>query len=860
MPHAPTTKPAGLELYFDDPRLHLPVFGRFLVRGIATVAYLVLTTAAFVLIFFPELRPALWFGIFLLLFLIDRALHLKKSDRILTELPETGRANLARFLSPQAEEVLENALDHSSFLRTDLELELCRTLSKHRVVREAIRRLDIKLDEFQQKLDELAKESIVPGQIVLPEARLVTLSAVVLAAHAEAEAAGHECLELTDLVSVLPLLENNYLKRLFGVFSVSHDDLAQALIFGVGARGMRGEASSIGSVVLDTHRRLPHRIVNRAWTSRPTPNLDQVSTDLTDLARVGAIGFLIGHEAEYDRLLGALSRPINCNVLLVGDVGIGKETIIEHLAFRLIQDDVPKALFDRRLVSLDLPALVSGADPSEIQKRVQNVVLEITRAGNIILVIPEIHNLVRTSGTAYLSAADALLPILRSDTFPVIGTSYPREFREMIEPRSDFMGEFEIVNVAEITPGEAERILTFETVLLERRGHTTVSFGAIKTAVQLAVKYPRGKFLPSSAEELLRDAIVRAERTKSDFVGPEDVVSVTEEKVNVPIHEATASESERLLHLEDTIHERLIDQTEAVHAVSEALREYRSGITRKGGPIASFLFVGPTGVGKTELAKILAKVQFGSEKAMVRFDMTEYQDKASYYRLVGSPDGKTTGALTDAVREAPYRLVLLDEFEKAYADVLNLFLQVLDDGRLTDSLGRTVNFQNTIIIATSNAHSDIINTALAEGKSMNDIETELKRRLTDVFKPELINRFSKTIIFKNLSPADTEQVAKLNLKDLISLVGEQGIQLEFDPELVVEVAKRGFDPSFGARPLRRTIDDMIRAPLADKILRRELVRGMRVQGVLKDGKVDFVPITAAPAEVPSAGAPATHDP
>ena len=857
MPHVPAAKSSPLELYFDDPRLHLSVVGRFLVRGIATISYFILATTAFVLLFFPELRPALWFGILILLFLVDRAIHFRYSDRILAELPESGRVNLAHFLSPRAEAALENALDHSAFLKTDIELELCRTLVKYRETREAIRRLDVKPEEFEQKLNELAKESIVSDKaLTAPDAHRATLAAVVLAALGEANAASHECLELTDLVSTLPLLENSYLKRLFGAFTVSREDLAQALIFGVGARGLRGEARSVSGIVLDAHRRLPHRIVNRAWTSRPTPSLDEVSSDLTDLARAGAVGFLIGHEAEYERLIGSLSRPMNPNVLLVGDVGIGKETIIEHLAFRLVQDDTPPALFDRRLVSLDLPALISGADPAEVQKRVQNVVQEIIRAGNIILVIPEIHNLVRTSGTAYLSAADALLPILRSDTFPVIGTTYPREYREMIEPRSDFVGEFEVIPVEEIAPSEAERILTYETVLLERQRHVTVSFGAIKTAVQLGVKYPRGKFLPTSAEELLKEAIVRAERMKSDFVGPEDVVTVTEEKVNVPIHAATAAESERLLHLEDTIHERLIDQEEAVHAVSEALRAYRSGITRKGGPIASFLFVGPTGVGKTELAKILAKVQFSSEKAMVRFDMTEYQDKASYFRLVGSPDGKVSGALTDAVREAPYRLILLDEFEKAYTDVLNLFLQVLDDGRLTDSLNRTVNFQNTIIIATSNAHSDIINTALANGQTMADIETELKRRLTDVFKPELINRFSRVVIFKNLTAADTERVAILNLKDLTALVGEQGIALEFDPELTKYVAEKGFDPAFGARPLRRAIDDLVRAPLADKILRREVMRGMRVRGVLKDGKVDFISVTA-PAESSGGAIPTT---
>jgi ATP-dependent Clp protease ATP-binding subunit ClpA len=317
-------------------------------------------------------------------------------------------------------------------------------------------------------------------------------------------------------------------------------------------------------------------------------------------------------------------------------------------------------------------------------------------------------------------------------------------------------------------------------------------------------------------------------------------MAVAEEKVNIPMHEAEGDDAAKLLNMEALIHERVIGQDEAVKAVSQALREYRSGLTRKGGPIASFLFVGPTGVGKTELAKVLAEIQFGSQKMMVRFDMTEYQDKTSFFRFIGSPDGTVRGALTDAVLEKPYSLVLLDEFEKAYPDILNLFLQVLDDGRLTDNMGRVVDFTNTIIIATSNAHSDIINEALAKGESMADIAEYLKARLVDVLKPELLNRFSKIIVFKDLEMDELPQIVKINLNDLCSIAKTQGITLSFSDEAIAKIAKLGYNPAFGARPLRRVIDEHIRAPLSEALLAKKIAKGARVTCGVNDDAFEFV--------------------
>lgn len=822
--------------------------GRFLVRIFSYIGYLFVVAAAFTFVI-SDLLWLRFLGGFFALFLADLWIHHGEADRQLDEMPREGEINLAEYLAPKAFHIIEKAHDRSILTKKNFYLETAKQLLEFKEIKEGLRRLDVKPEEFKQKAEELLLESDggagPRGGAVSKGERRAQIETLVILALKQALDARHNFIELSDIFSALPIVGEGWLRRLFDMFEIDAGDLSRALIFGTALRGkiLRRTPLNLGGFVFESHRKIRHRIMNRAWTARPTPTLDKYSVDLTDLARQGAVGFLVGHEAEFNRLVDTLARPINPNVLLVGEVGIGKETLVTHLAFKLIKDEVPKSLFDKRLVSLDISMLIAGAPPEELNRRLKAIVEEIFIAGNVILYIRDIHNLVNTSGTAYLSAADALMPVIISNTFPIIGSTYPREFKRFIEPRSDFAGVFEIVRMQEISSEEAEKILTYESLILEKQYKITISFGAVKKAVVLAKKYLHDRFLPSSADELLKSALVETKRRGAKFVGPEEVVVAAEEKTKVPIRGADEAESKKLLNLEETIHERLINQDEAVKVVSDSIRQYRSGLARQGGPIASFLFVGPTGVGKTELAKILAKVQFGREKEMIRFDMTEYQNKQSFYRFIGSPDGSTRGALTDAVLERPYSLILLDEFEKAFPDILQLFLQVFDDGRLTDNAGRVVDFENTIIIATSNAHSDIINEALVKGQTMADIADYLKRRLVDVFKPELLNRFSKVVVFRNLLPKELISIVWLNLKDVAALIAEQGIVLEFDPAAVEAIAKMGHEPAFGARPLRRVIEEKVRAPLATAILEKKIGRGSRIKMVLKDEKkFEFVDV------------------
>lgn len=815
----------------------MTVAGRFFVRVVAAIAYLVLlfAMATFLVSGITALRYA---GIFLVIFFLDLLIHRGEADLPIAELPRGGKVNLARVMRPTAFAIISRAFDHGLVAKQDLYLNVMDRLMGLDEMEEGLRRLDVPPDELKAKLREFMKQPLPSGRgdigwVALNEEYLKDAEQLVRAAFGQALAAGHNFIEPSDLFSALATIPSDKLSRLFNMFNIEAGDLERALIFSLARRSFGGRLPrALGGFVFDANRHARHRIMNRAWTARPTPTLDKYSVDFTDLAREGEAGFLIGHEAEYERMVETLARPFNPNALLVGDPGIGKETLIQHLAFNLVKDQVPAALFDKRLVALGLQNLVAGAAPDELAKRLHAIVEEMNAAGNVILYIPDIHNLVRTSGTAYLSAADILMPVIMNNAFPVVGSTYPKEFKDLVAPRTDFAGVFEVIHVNEISEADAEKVLTYQSMILERERRIMVTFGAVKRAVMLAKKYFHEKFLPSSAEELLKSALVDAERRGEKVLNAERVTTVAEAKSNIPMHEAAGEEAEKLLHLEDTIHERLVDQAEAVSAVSEALRAYRSGLARKGGPIASFLFVGPTGVGKTELAKILARVQFGSSNMMARFDMTEYQDKASFTRFIGSPDGATHGALTDAVREKPYSLILLDEFEKAYPDILNLFLQVFDDGRLTDNMGRTVDFTNTIIIATSNAHSDIVNESLGKGERMADIAEYLKKRLTDVFKPELLNRFSKIVVFKNLEPADLRKIVEINLRELAESVKEQGIVLDFDPAAVAEVARLGYDPAFGARPLRRVIEEKLKAPLARAILAHTIKKGSRLKMVV----------------------------
>jgi ATP-dependent Clp protease ATP-binding subunit ClpC len=537
---------------------------------------------------------------------------------------------------------------------------------------------------------------------------------------------------------------------------------------------------------------------------------------------------LVGHEQEFDSLMNVLARPGRNNVLLVGEPGTGKETMVANLAIKIIKDEVPGNLFDKRLVALNIGNVTSGANNvGELQNRFQKLAKEMLEAGNIVLYIPNIYTLKQTNVEgAGINAADLLKPIFQSGLVPVIGTATEQEYRRLLDTDVEFAGMFEIIRLQEISEDEAIQILSYEALSLEKQYRIVISYKAIKRAVFLSKRYLRDKLLPASATDLLRETVVYIKSIGKKIVSEDDIIDMVEAKTRIPMANVTKQEAEQLLNLEDKLHQRMIDQEEAIKSVAEALREYRAGLSNKSGPIASFLFVGPTGVGKTELAKSLAVIYFGSESKMIRFDMTEYQDVESVQRFIGSPDGEKLGALTEAVRIHPFSLILLDEFEKASQNIMNLFLQVFDDGRLTDSTNRVIDFSNTIIIATSNALSSFIKEELDKGTEYKQLSEQIKLKLTSVYTPEMLNRFSKILVFKPLSPDDILEITKLQIKNLAEQIfNDKEIKLSVSDSAIAELARLGFDPVFGARPLQGVIREKIKSEIANKILKQELVSG-----------------------------------
>ena len=826
----------NLTLYFHDPRLEMTHAGRLFVRVVFYATYGILI-AACLAFFLSDVRLLSWTGVLLFLILMDRAKHFGQADRSFVKDPLKGEVNLARYLTPSSFAILEYAFERALLVGGNFYFFILKRLLERKDIQEGLLRMDLNLKEIRDKVEELLEESLqdkkYSDEATDRKKRLVAeIEKISKLSLEQALLFEDQFIEPKDLFAALNYCESTAIQRVLHLFNIDPGDLQNSLIFSRYQETfgwIRRMPATIGGFAYRPYK-IRHRVMNRSWSARPTPILDQYSEDLTDYARSEKIGFLIGHQQEYDRMLDVLSRPTKPNVLLIGDPGSGKETLVNHLAYKITKDEVPPELFDKRLVLLRVGTLMAGVGQlGEIQARVTKIIEEIVQAGNIILYVPDIHNLVKTSGRSGINAADVFLPAFASSAFSVIGATYSKEFKQTIEPQIDFAKVFENIPIQEISVDDAVKLLVYDSIILERQYRMKITFAAIKQAVLLASKYFRDKLLPSSAEELLKEALSDAKDKGDKVLNGDDVIDIAQRRVNIPLRQAKEAEAEKLLNLEQLIHQRLIDQEEAVKAVSRALREYRSGLSRRGGPIATFLFVGPTGVGKTELSKILARIQFGSSEAMIRFDMTEYQDKQSIFRLIGSPDGTVSGGLTDAVLQKPYSLVLLDEFEKAHPDLLNLFLQVFDDGRLTDNTGRVVDFQNTIIIATSNAHSNFIKSEIEAGKTMAEVSETLKKKLSEYFRPELLNRFSGIIVFKGLSPTDIVAVTGILLKDLAADLKEShGIEIIFSDEAVKKIAEWGYDPVFGARPLRGVISDRIRSVLAEKILKQEIDRGGKV--------------------------------
>jgi len=567
----------------------------------------------------------------------------------------------------------------------------------------------------------------------------------------------------------------------------------------------------------------PKHGMNRAMTAVATPMINNFCDDLTEASRQGAFFPCLGREKEFEKVFRIFTAS-HMGALLVGNNGVGRSAIIQGLAGKMVAEDIPEVLYDKRLISLDLATLTSGVEINEAEERLLQIFDEIVVSGNIILVIENLHNVVGLSGDGSLGLDQVLADLLTKNLVYTIATTTPKELTQKLE-NSALDKNFQKINVDELELNDAICVLELKSGPIEYENKIYFSYGAIEMAAILSNKYIHDRYLPEKALEILEQTAIKVKQEKGEnkVVKAEDIAEVVSALTKIPLNQVTQKESEKLLNLENLIHERMVAQDEAVRLVAESLRRARAELREGKRPIASFLFLGPTGVGKTELAKSVAEVYFGQEKTMIRFDMSEYQDPTSLDKLIGAVN--QAGQLTEAVRKSPFSLLLFDEVEKANPDILNVFLQVLDDGRLTDGLGRTIDFTNTIIIMTSNSGADYIQDEIGKGTAIDKIKTRLlEEYLRNNFRPEFLNRFDGVVVFKPLSLVEVVQIAKINIEKIAKRLAEKGIEFFATDEAVAELAELCFDPKFGARPLRRVIQEHVDNALADKILRGEISR------------------------------------
>ena len=647
----------------------------------------------------------------------------------------------------------------------------------------------------------------------------------------------------------------------------------------------------------------------------PTATLDQYSRDLTKLAAEGKLDPVIGREKEIQRVIQITSRRTKNNPCLIGEPGVGKTTVVEGLALKIVEGDVPETIADKRLLTLDLSGMVAGSKyRGEFEERIKRVIAEVKAAGNILLFIDELHTIIGAGGAeGAIDASNILKPSLARGEVQIIGATTLEEYRKYIEKDAALERRFQPVNVEEPSEDEAVEILKGIRPAYEKHHGVKISDAALVAAVKMSERYINDRFLPDKAIDLIDEAasktrlgvylkpdaiknledeiaamdaqkeaaikeeayekagdikkkqlkkIEKLEKLKEKWnsdksnkrmvVGENEIADVVSDWTKIPVKKLAMEESERLMNLEKILHERVVGQEEAVTAVAKAIRRGRVGLKDPKRPIGSFLFLGPTGVGKTELSKALADAMFGSENALIRVDMSEYMEKHSVSKMIGSPPGyvgyEEGGQLSEKVRRNPYSVILFDEIEKAHPDVFNILLQVLDDGHITDSTGRKVDFKNTVIIMTSNAGAQNIlapkNLGFASDNSKEHNHAVMKERVMEevktIFKPEFLNRIDETIVFHTLTKENIGSIVDILLASINKRIKEQmNMTIELDDAAKNYIIDSGYDEKYGARPLKRALQSKVEDELAEKILEGVFKSGDAVLVGFEDNKLVF---------------------
>jgi ATP-dependent Clp protease ATP-binding subunit ClpC len=592
---------------------------------------------------------------------------------------------------------------------------------------------------------------------------------------------------------------------------------------------------------------------------RPTPTLDRFGEDLTEAARRGRLDPVIGRDHEVGQVLEVLSRRTKNNPVLIGDPGVGKTAIVEGIAARVAAGEVPETLRGRRIVALDLPGMVAGTRyRGDFEQRLTAVIDEVMAADReVVLFLDELHTVIGagTAEGAPMDAGSMLKPALARGGLQLIGATTVEEYRRHLERDGALERRFQPILVGEPSVADTVSILRGLRGRYESHHRVRIGEAALEAAARLSDRYLTDRFLPDKAIDLVDRAAARVRMGAPEGVAGDDlevtadqVAEVVAQLTGIPVAQLTAVDRQRLLHLEELLAERVVGQRDAVRSVADAVRAGRAGLTHPDRPVGSFLFLGPTGVGKTELARALAAALFGAQDRLVRFDMSEFGDRHTVSRLVGAPPGYVghdeAGQLTDAVRRTPYTVLLLDEIEKAHPDVTNVLLQVLDAGRLTDARGRTADFSNTVVILTSNIGAPALLAAAAEGRSVEEIREPLMAGVRGHFRPEFLNRIDEIVLFAGLGQPELRAITELLLAQTTERLRAQDVELRVEPAAVDWLALRGHAPEFGARPLRRTIARELERQLSRLLIGGELRAGqLVVAAVAADG--DALALTVA---------------
>ncbi len=801
-----------MELYFKNSFLEIPYYLRkFLLVFKEGFNLLVFIFALSIFLFSPF--SSLKSISLLILFIIFVQFLRRNSSKEDLHFLQGNKVNVDDYLTKKTKKFLIETITKAEILKIDnFYYFLLREFLKTKEIDNLFLRLGVDLNNFKKALEK--RQFQLKNKDILP---------ILESAFNLAKELNHPNINILFLFYGLVKNGGEEIKEIFEEFDLKDEYLLTGIL-------MENYSSKINlkkipfsqNLALFHNKVSKRRLLNKALTSKPTNILDVYSIDFTYLANRENAGFLIGHKKELEKITNNLKR--GDNVLLIGEEGTGKETIILHLAWLLQNDLVPKELLDYRLVKLDL-GLIYAQNKENFLPILTRILEDVLDSGYIILYFSYLEIILLEKN---VDVIQALNEILLSRQIPIIATMTPIGY-EKSQTRYNLDQYFEKIEVQELTEAESIYLLTLKSLIWEKTEKIIISPQSISTAVILAKRFIKSKPLPKSAEEVLIEALTLAKKNKQKYLNREVVQEIVAEKTKIPIKEVTEVEKEKLLNLENLIHQRIINQEQAIKEIARVLKIYRAGLEKKKGPIGAFLFVGPTGVGKTETAKALAKIYYGSEDSMIRLDMVEFQNQEDIDKLIGAKDGSILGRLTEPVRNNPYSLILLDEFEKTHPTILKIFLPIFDEGLIKDALGREVDFHNTLIICTSNAHSEFIKESIEKGENFDKITNELKSKLTEIFSVELINRFDGVIVYKPLGQEELLKIAKLMIDDLrAEVLLKHGFNLEVSEKALKEIVHLGTDPIYGARPLKRKIEEIIKNEIANLILANKISRGNKI--------------------------------